>query len=224
MGRSIEVGIVRFKFSRPILTGEASLARGFFGKLFSDKVLSHHHLLDEGRLLYRYPLVQYKALWGELLVIGIEEGVELIGHFAHLESIMFDSEELTVLEAHFQHYNEELGAFGQQMKYQFLTPWLALNEENVKVYYRYRSSFKKIQELLSRILVGNILSMTKGLNYTVKDRIYAEVKVKECRCSLKKNPMLGFVGEFTINFKLPDYIGLGKSVSRGFGTIIKRGE
>jgi hypothetical protein len=39
--------------------------------------------------------------------------------------------------------------------------------------------------------------------------------------------MVGFKGAFAVNFELPDYIGLGKSVlsgvegsvSRGFGTI-----
>jgi len=30
---------------------------------------------------------------------------------------------------------------------------------------------------------------------------------------------MGFKGTFSVNFELPDYIGLGKSVSRGFGTV-----
>ena len=33
--------------------------------------------------------------------------------------------------------------------------------------------------------------------------------------------MIGFFGTFQVNFNLPDYIGLGKSISRGFGTIKK---
>ena len=31
--------------------------------------------------------------------------------------------------------------------------------------------------------------------------------------------MLGFLGTFSVNFEIPDYWGIGKSVSRGFGTI-----
>ena len=31
--------------------------------------------------------------------------------------------------------------------------------------------------------------------------------------------MLGFLGTFSVNFDIPDYWGIGKSVSRGFGTI-----
>jgi len=34
--------------------------------------------------------------------------------------------------------------------------------------------------------------------------------------------MIGFLGKFQVNFNIPDYLGLGKSVSRGFGTIINR--
>jgi hypothetical protein len=33
--------------------------------------------------------------------------------------------------------------------------------------------------------------------------------------------MIGFKGTFAVNFELPDYIGLGKSVLRGVGTIKK---
>lgn len=33
----------------------------------------------------------------------------------------------------------------------------------------------------------------------------------------------GFKGTFAVNFDLPDLIGLGKSVSRGFGTVRKIG-
>ena len=29
--------------------------------------------------------------------------------------------------------------------------------------------------------------------------------------------MLGFLGTFSVNFEIPDYWGIGKSVSRGFG-------
>ncbi len=36
--------------------------------------------------------------------------------------------------------------------------------------------------------------------------------------------MIGFVGTFRINFHIPDHAGLGKSVSRGFGTVERIGE
>ncbi len=36
--------------------------------------------------------------------------------------------------------------------------------------------------------------------------------------------MLGFLGTFSVNFEIPDYWGIGKSVSRGFGTVKRVGE
>ncbi|NOX21076.1 MAG: CRISPR-associated endonuclease Cas6 [Nitrospirae bacterium] len=33
--------------------------------------------------------------------------------------------------------------------------------------------------------------------------------------------LLGFLGTFSVNFEIPDYWGIGKSVSRGFGTVVK---
>jgi hypothetical protein len=38
------------------------------------------------------------------------------------------------------------------------------------------------------------------------------------RC-LKVTPVIGFGCEFMANFSIPDYLGLGKSVSRGFGAV-----
>ena len=74
--------------------------------------------------------------------------------------------------------------------------------------------------MLEKILVGNIISMSKGLRYTVQDPIQANIiKIKEVRTSLKGTPMLGFLGTFSVNFYIPDYWGIGKSVSRGFGTV-----
>ena len=33
--------------------------------------------------------------------------------------------------------------------------------------------------------------------------------------------MLGFLGTFSVNFDIPNLWGLGKSVSRGFGTVVR---
>jgi len=34
-------------------------------------------------------------------------------------------------------------------------------------------------------------------------------------------PLLDFLSIFSINSEIPDYLGLGKSVSRGFGTVVR---
>ncbi|MDR4495367.1 MAG: CRISPR-associated endonuclease Cas6, partial [Nitrospirales bacterium] len=71
---------------------------------------------------------------------------------------------------------------------------------------------------------GNILSMSKGFGYVVTQEIkVSRLAVYPVRTPvrLKGVPMIGFKGIIEVNFEIPDLIGLGKSVSRGFGTVQK---
>ena len=88
---------------------------------------------------------------------------------------------------------------------------------------RHYAFWAKKEELLESILIGNIISMSKSLGYTVPEPIKANIEnIKEVPTSLKGTPMLGFLGTFSVNFEIPDYWGIGKSVSRGFGTVVKQ--
>lgn len=68
-------------------------------------------------------------------------------------------------------------------------------------------------------MIGNLISMSKGLNYTVDKEIKLDANLKEFSSSFKRREIIGFTGTFTINFHIPDFLGIGKSVSRGFGTV-----
>ena len=75
------------------------------------------------------------------------------------------------------------------------------------------------KEMLERILVGNIISMSKGLGYTVPGQIEANIfDLREIHTKLKGTRMLGFLDTFSVDFEIPYLWGIGKSVSRGFGT------
>ncbi|WP_442892828.1 CRISPR-associated endonuclease Cas6 [Emticicia sp. 17c] len=63
--------------------------------------------------------------------------------------------------------------------------------------------------------------MTVGLFLESQERIIAQINVSEHETQLKNKIMLAFAGEFTTNALLPDGVGIGKSPSRGFGTIKK---
>ena len=118
-------------------------------------------------------------------------------------------------------YIASLSILSDHLPYSFLTPWLALNEKNYEKYQKL-GNWPKRKEVLEKILVGNIISMSKSLGYTVPDPIKANINnLKEVPTKLKGTPMLGFLGTFSVNFEIPDYWGIGKSVSRGFGTIKK---
>jgi hypothetical protein len=67
--------------------------------------------------------------------------------------------------------------------------------------------------------------MAKGLDYVVASQIRLDIgRTRHTSCTVKGVDMLGITGEFMANFAIPDYLGLGKSVSRGFGAVVGMGK
>jgi hypothetical protein len=212
---------VSLYFAERLFPYETPRVRGAIASHYPELLLLHNHRGDQFR--YSTPLIQYRVLNGKVMLIGIGEGAKV------LRSISFDHDQLiigerslAILERRVDMSEDDLGTTKSYVCYSFLTPWLALNEEN---YEKYKSaSLKGRHDLLRRILIGNILSMSKGLGYVVTEEIKVsklDVYSVNTPVRLKGVEMTGFKGTFTVNFELPDYIGLGKSVSRGFGTIRK---
>jgi hypothetical protein len=199
-------------------SNDAEKIRGYLGNLFWDNPYAHQHNKD-GSLIYKYPCVQYKVIDGVCFLIGFNEGLEVIKKtFYDLKEINLDGRWQEVFGKGLESYTASFSISGQKL-YSFLTPWLALNEKNYGKY-QMLGSWGKKKELLEKILIGNIISMSKSLGYTVPTPILATIQnLKEVKTSLKGTPMLGFLGHFSVNFEIPDYWGIGKSVSRGFGTI-----
>jgi len=94
-----------------------------------------------------------------------------------------------------------------------------LNEENYQRYKNYNYSERTDQ--LRSILIRNIMAMAKTFQYFIESKIMLNTSLKETTIKFKGKDAIGFLGTFQVNFNLPNYIGLGKSVSRGFGTIKK---
>lgn len=102
--------------------------------------------------------------------------------------------------------------------YKFISPWLALNGNN---YEKFKSLNKnKGREFLEKIMVANVLSALKGLGLRVEFQISAQInKFKPVQTEAHKNKFVGFYCEFALNVALPKFLGIGKSVSKGFGVI-----
>ena len=171
------------------------------------------------KLIYSYPKIQYKIIDGTPMIVGVNEGTEILKKIYSdtLDLIFLGNAVYKVVEKQIVEKEDEFDRTRTLKQYQFLTPWLALNQKN---YEKYNSINKKEQTmLLHRILIGNILSMAKALEYVVIGEIKVKIRVRPFDVRQKDVSMFGFDGEFKVNFNLPDYIGVGKSVSRGFGTV-----
>jgi hypothetical protein len=191
--------------------------RGYVGRQYPEDTLLHNH--RDGSFVYSYPRVQYKIINNCGYIIGLAEGAEAVKKIRPFNSVMLGDEVIELLEYKLTERKATFGITDDQNTYSFFSPWLALNEQNYQKYKQLRTRNNK-RKLLEKILVGNIIAMSKGLDYTVPEPIIANFKVfEEISTALKATTMLGFLGTFSVNFEIPDYWGIGKSVSRGFGTV-----
>ena len=209
--------ILIFNTDRPLKEDAAKL-RGYIANRFKEYPILHHHI-EEADYMYTYPRVQYKQIEGTPVVLGIEEGA------AVLKKISDDITELKLGKSRYKvesiqmtQMNAEFGPCRENRHYKFVTHWLALNPPNYEKY-KEISDWREKKEFLNGILVGNLLSMCKSLDYVVTRKLYVHSRLDDETVEYKGVPLIGFTGEFRVNFKIPEFFGLGKGVSQGFGVV-----
>lgn len=214
------------KISTLILTSDKLIPnnpeklRGSIASKHLNNPLFHQHL-QNSKLAYRYPLIHYLILRGKAIIFGLQAGADEVSKlFSELDAITIGTEKYPILDKRLNIKTHIFTVTDTQKQYYFVTPWLALNNTN---YVKYKDmSWTARKQLLSRILIGNILSATKGLEIKIGKKIFVEIQyLKPVNCTIKGNSLIGFYGQFRINFNLPPLFSIGKLVSRGFGVISK---
>jgi len=191
--------------------------RGFIASKYPHYIELHHH--NGKKFIYHYPLVQYKIIDKTPIMVGIGEAVEIIIKiFTELDKLNLSVTNLDLNEKSITLENVRWEESDIMREYRLVTPWMALNQKNFQRYMN--NSADKKKELLEKIFVGNILSISKTLGYTIRERLRAEVDLFPVEVKFKQKAMLAFKGRILVNFHVPDLWGLGKSVSRGFGTVV----
>lgn len=199
-------------------TRDAHKLRGYFGNLFKEYSPLLHNHYENGKTRYAYPLVQYKVVDKTPLLVGLQEGADLlVSLFLKIREIDIEGQQYLVLAKNIQQKQYDLAVNQQLYNYQFKTLWMALNQENHRKYQQLEDNAKT--QFLNRQLQNNILSFYKGLSFRTSERIMAITRVTEKQTRFKDQAMLAFDGEFTTNAFLPEMAGIGKAVSRGFGTV-----
>ena len=203
----------------------ATQFRGFIGSEFKKYIELHHHLTsnDEKKLVYGYPKIQYKVIQNRAIVLGIgEENISILKNLVlNLNKIVLGDNTYRIIEIRTDYQESEFSITNQDElhTYKFQSPWLALNPKNYEKYMNLSRDGK--HNLLKEILIGNILSMSKYLSYTVPSQIKVDIDVRPLKILFKNVNMMGFKGKFKINFLIPNYLGIGKGVSRGYGSVKK---
>jgi hypothetical protein len=200
---------------------DAHKLRGYFGNLFMEHSPLLHNHFEDGSLRYKYPLVQYKVVKEIPILVGLHDGAKLLTElFSKIQELNIDGHKYPLFQKNLDHYHVQAGLSTSLYTYKFENLWMALNQENYKRYRQMEAQHEK-QNMLGALLKNNLLSFFKGINIWLDGPITASGIFTENTTQFKDQPMLAFSGEFSANVLLPDLIGIGKAVSRGFGTVIK---
>lgn len=212
MVEKIEICYAMLEFDS-IKTITPGMLRGFLAHLFTHISEFHHHSDNP----YHYPLIQYKRINEKLSVVGIKEFAKIVSHsISNLDHITTVTEKIPLNNVEIKNSSYQLKP--RLERYTFVSPWLALNEKNYAKFRNIKQNDKK--PFLEKILVGNILSMFKGLGIFVDYEIGVIItKFKSMPVIIHNNEFAGIYAEFLSNTLLPDYLGLGKSITKGMGTI-----
>jgi hypothetical protein len=182
-----------------------------------------HNHIGEDKFHYKYPVIQYKNQGRKAAIVCIKDGVDEIHHFFTKNSgEICIGEEKRPLRVESVKINQFEVQVTDSFFYYSISNWLPLNEINFKKYNALDGLAEK-SGFLERMLIGNILSMAKGLDWTVEKPI--EVKIQniqsQSRVNFKGNKLLAMDADIKTNVFLPYDIGLGKGASMGYGTINK---
>jgi len=195
-----------------------SRIRGFIGNEFKEYNVLHNHYGKN--FVFTYPRVQFKQFNDSILILGINEGGEVLKKISSdLNYLELDKKyKITEKIIHESIFN--IQPTPDEKHYKFVTPWIALNTHNYQKFKK-MNNWRNKKILLNKILVGNILSLSKGLGIIVNKKLHAKSFLNEEYTIYKSVRMNSFNGEFKIHYDLPDYMGIGKGVSHGFGCVKK---
>jgi len=201
---------------------DAHKLRGYFGNLFKEHSPLLHNHFEDGSFRYKYPLVQYKVIKEVPMLIGLHDGAQLLTElFLKIKELQIDGRIYPLYQKNLDHCQAQAGLIQHMKTYRFENLWMALNQENYKHYRQLEREDEK-QSMLGTVLKNNLLSFFKGVNIWLEGPVAATGIFTEHTTQFKDQPMLAFSGEFSANVQLPDLIGIGKAVSRGFGTITRK--
>lgn len=179
----------------------------------------HNH--DEDKLIYKYPTIQYKVIHNNASLLCLGEGVDEIHHFFGLRSwdISLQGTPVTLKIDRLDLNTVNLNVWDKMFRYS-IRNWLALNTDNYKKYQGITGLVERTA-FLEKLLTGNILSFAKGIGWHIEKPVKVEIQsIRGQKMTKYKGvPLMAFDMDFRSNVFLPNYLGLGKSASHGYGVI-----
>jgi hypothetical protein len=167
---------------------------------------------------YFYPRIQYKVIRGGPIIAAINEGCQLLWDlYDKLDELNENETQWKITEKRLIEKKVPFGICSEHIKYRFLTPWLALPEDAFKKYLTMDDDGK--QKVLSKSLDTHVRSISESLGCHIDGDFLLKMHIRSNYIYQRDIHMAGIFCSFVANIEIPNFLGIGKSVSRGFGTV-----
>jgi hypothetical protein len=153
------------------------------------------------------------------MAIGISQGAGCLSEITHDETMLGAGESMcriTVRDPAIR--PEPFGIMESFSTFEFLTPWIALNQQHAKKFYDLKGKPER-DAFMQKLLTAHVTTLAKSLDYEIPEPIICEAKVRFRIDRIGRENVMVFLGKFRTNLSIPDYLGIGRSVSQGYGTI-----
>lgn len=213
---------LKVRFAQPIFPYDIPKFRAaVIEKTERKATLFHNHKADK-KVFYRYPLIQYKVTQKKASIICLESGTDDIHHLLQHRDMQLRIGQTThsfEVEDVDLHYHQ-VQTWNTEFEYSLLN-WLALNQKHLSIFKELENNETEQIALLQSILKGNILAFAKGIDWWIEDQVTVQItNIKGIKpLAFKRKDMLAFTVNFKTNVSLPNYVGLGKGSSVGFGIV-----
>ncbi|HAD11925.1 MAG TPA: hypothetical protein DCF33_05750, partial [Saprospirales bacterium] len=174
--------------------------------------LLHNHASRE-KVIYRYPLIQYKSVEDNALILGVgsqgRQSLENLMTKPDFKAIFLEN---SILEVETDTYTIKSTP---SIPYR-LHHYIALNSSNLRQWQE-QNSLPARAALLERCITGHILKFCSAVQWLLPPKSL-KVELLDFRLDHThafNNPFLAFEVPCRSNISLPDHIGLGKAVSHG---------
>jgi hypothetical protein len=174
---------------------------------------------NTGGCIHRYPVIQVKQVKDTLILTGISQGADCVYLLVKDLAVLGSGENVCRIIARDPVIRSEpFGISDTIVMYEFLTPWLALNQQHAKKFYDLSGKPKR-DAFIQKLLTAQLNTLAKSLDYRITVPLLCGTKVRFRRDRINHENIMVFLGKFRTNLLIPDYLGIGRSVSQGYGTI-----
>jgi hypothetical protein len=168
---------------------------------------------------FLYPRIQVKILNEQIYLVGIKDGVDPVLEMTkELELLNFGNITFNILDIDVEESIDQFKHVDQLLRYRFVSPWVALSK-NTQNRYKFLKN-KDRTAFLNRLLGQNIVFLAREMGVELNDKVYTKLRLDSLFPKpVHENGWGSFSGEFQTNFILPNYIGVGNGITRGYGAI-----